>query len=90
MSGLAPTTVYIAAALAAVLGLGWLIAKVVRADMAAKHLAIAFWSSGAICLSFLFLDKAISVSYTKGLYAAIGITTLIGVLAGIAIRKVGQ
>lgn len=90
MSGLAPATVYISAALTAVLGFAWLVAKVARAGTAAKHFAIVFGSCAATCFSFLILDKTVDVSYTRGLYAAIGVTVVVGVLAGVAIRRVGQ
>jgi hypothetical protein len=87
MSGMAPITILITGALIAALGVGWLVARLLRAQIVAHYLAISFWSSAAICFSFLFLEKMVNTSYAKGLYAAISVTVAVGLAAGYALRR---
>jgi len=87
VSGLAPESVYVAVALAVTLALGWCVAKGIRARRATRVLAISFGGVATVSALFLIIDKTVGVGYTEGLYLAIAVMVLVGICAGVALRR---
>jgi hypothetical protein len=85
MSGLAPITVYLSFALLGVVGLVWLGLRI--AERSSRPAGIAFASMGALCFGFLALDKFVGVGYAKGFYMAVALTLVVGLAAGLALRR---
>ena len=86
MSGLAPITVYLSAALILGFGLLWVVAKALKWGTTGS-IGVLFAALSAICIGYLAIEKFVGVHYTTGFYLAVALMLAVGLGAGLALRR---
>jgi hypothetical protein len=86
LSGLAPIAVYLSVSLIVGLGLLWVVAKALKWG-ATYVIGLALASVSTICIGYLAIEKFVGVHYTSGFYMAVALMLVVGVGAGLALRR---